>query len=660
MTSRLARGFFHRDLSVLDAEKLLQEKNIPGSFLVRPSRSKPDAYVLSVRQTDGEITHIRIQRTNEGFELGQKQECFSTLYDMINHYRRNVGDLRDNNNQIIELTTPILAKMPTFEKYYHGSISHPQVMSLLNKYGQNGTFLVRDSETTPGDYVICVKTSDNIANIKIKYSNGQWFLDGKGRQEQIDHFKSLDDLIHFYLKHNILVGINGVSFRLVQPCTSNWFYARDIHQRCEYLSKLTPSQNGQKNGFSLEFDLLNQQNESQSLKYHKKNGEKQENRIRNRFRNILPYDETRIILKNYPITDYMNGNRVRTHYEGIRREYIATQGPLPVTVNDFWHMVQQELVKCIIMITREIEGMKNKCARYWPDLHTAKKYGTITVENINESNYGPPQIWHNTSRTYHAFPSSSQQLLKDDDCCYRVRTLRITTEDRRTWDIFHWQYLAWGDHDSPLASNQRDNTQLGILLEFFERIAQTHPAGLDKSPMVVHCSAGIGRSGATIAIDTILNKIRANGLDIEIDIPNLVKHIRAQRSGLVQTDRQYELIYRMVEYFVEKCPSLMLSETQRIRPIVVCVILRNIKFNSESFNSCITLQEKLHLTLCRNRTLVAIDTHDLDTIQPPFIYDARSPKQIKFCSLNQQKEIQADEMMEFYLVWFILITKIML
>jgi phenylalanyl-tRNA synthetase beta chain len=93
----------------------------------------------------------------------------------------------------------------------------------------------------------------------------------------------------------------------------------------------------------------------------------------------------------------------------------------------------------------------------------------------------------------------------------------------------------------------------------------------------------------------------------------------------------------------------ILPNTQRIRPIVVGAILRNIKFNADSYNSFIKLQEKLHQNLCRNRTLVAIGTHDLDTIQPPFIYDARQPKQIKFRSLNQKQEMQADEMMEFYL-----------
>jgi hypothetical protein len=68
------------------------------------------------RRVNGEITHIRIHRTNEGFNLGEKQECFSTLYDMIDHYRRNIGELREKNSDVIELTTPILAQTPTFEK----------------------------------------------------------------------------------------------------------------------------------------------------------------------------------------------------------------------------------------------------------------------------------------------------------------------------------------------------------------------------------------------------------------------------------------------------------------------------------------------------------------------------------------------------------------
>lgn len=83
--------------------------------------------------------------------------------------------------------------------------------------------------------------------------------------------------------------------------------------------------------------------------------------------------------------------------------------------------------------------------------------------------------------------------------------------------------------DSPYHSNQRDNHQLSILLDFFEKFARANEP--NSSPMIVHCSAGIGRSGATIAIDLILNRIKTEGLECEIDIPHLIKYIRSQRSG---------------------------------------------------------------------------------------------------------------------------------
>ena len=84
----------------------------------RNNNGKAPAFVhcISRRRANGEITHIRIQRTNDGFDLGERQECFSTLYDMIEHYRQNVGELREKNNDVIELTVPILAQMPTLEK----------------------------------------------------------------------------------------------------------------------------------------------------------------------------------------------------------------------------------------------------------------------------------------------------------------------------------------------------------------------------------------------------------------------------------------------------------------------------------------------------------------------------------------------------------------
>lgn len=91
-------------------------------------------------------------------------------------------------------------------------------------------------------------------------------------------------------------------------------------------------------------------------------------------------------------------------------------------------------------------------------------------------------------------------------------------------------------------------------------------------------------------------------------------------------------------------------DTSRIRPFAVAAVLRNVHFNKDSYDSFIDLQDKLHQNICRKRTLVAIGTHDLDTITGPFYYNAKAPEDIRFVPLNQQKEMNGVELMEFYSV----------
>lgn len=98
----------------------------------------------------------------------------------------------------------------------------------------------------------------------------------------------------------------------------------------------------------------------------------------------------------------------------------------------------------------------------------------------------------------------------------------------------------------------------------------------------------------------------------------------------------------------------MSAATEKIRPFVVTAVLRNIIFTETSYNNFIELQDKLHQNICRKRTLVAIGTHDLDTLKPPFVYDAKPPSEIKFKPLNQTKEMTAVELMDFYSVRIIL------
>ncbi|CAD7083828.1 unnamed protein product [Hermetia illucens] len=98
----------------------------------------------------------------------------------------------------------------------------------------------------------------------------------------------------------------------------------------------------------------------------------------------------------------------------------------------------------------------------------------------------------------------------------------------------------------------------------------------------------------------------------------------------------------------ERQTMTILPDTAKIRPYAVAAVLRNIEFTQDSYNSFIDLQDKLHQNICRKRTLVAIGTHDLDTLKGPFIYDARKPEDIRFKPLNQTKEMNAVELMEFY------------
>lgn len=96
-------------------------------------------------------------------------------------------------------------------------------------------------------------------------------------------------------------------------------------------------------------------------------------------------------------------------------------------------------------------------------------------------------------------------------------------------------------------------------------------------------------------------------------------------------------------------PTLhLVYQTQRIRPFFACAVLRNVKFNERSYESFIDLQDKLHQNLCRRRQFVAIGTHDLDTVQAPFLYDARPPKDIKFVPLSKDKAYTAEDLMTVY------------
>ncbi|XP_058289070.1 tyrosine-protein phosphatase non-receptor type 13 isoform X10 [Hylobates moloch] len=225
-------------------------------------------------------------------------------------------------------------------------------------------------------------------------------------------------------------------------------------------------------------------------------GQTKENRRKNRYKNILPYDATRV-----PLGDeggYINASFIKIPVGKEEFVYIACQGPLPTTVGDFWQMIWEQKSTVIAMMTQEVEGEKIKCQRYWPNI------------------LGKTTMVSNRLR----LTLVRMQQLKG----FVVRAM--TLEDIQTREvrrISHLNFTAWPDHDTP---SQPDD-----LLTFISYMRHIHRSG----PIITHCSAGIGRSGTLICIDVVLGLISQ---DLDFDISDLVRCMRLQRHGMVQTEME--------------------------------------------------------------------------------------------------------------------------
>ncbi|XP_034527469.1 tyrosine-protein phosphatase non-receptor type 13 isoform X12 [Ailuropoda melanoleuca] len=239
-------------------------------------------------------------------------------------------------------------------------------------------------------------------------------------------------------------------------------------------------------------------------------GQTKENRRKNRYKNILPYDATRV-----PLGDeggYINASFIRIPVGKEEFAYIACQGPLPTTVGDFWQMIWEQKSTVIAMMTQEIEGEKIKCQRYWPNI-----LGQTTM----------------VSDRLRLALVRMQQLKG-----FVVRAMAL--EEIQTGEIRHISHLnftAWPDHDTP---SQPDD-----LLTFISYMRHIHRSG----PIITHCSAGIGRSGTLICIDVVLGLISQ---DLEFDIADLVRCMRLQRHGMVQTEDQYIFCYQVILYVLTR------------------------------------------------------------------------------------------------------------
>lgn len=518
------KRWFHPHLSGKEAEEVLLKKGFHGYYLVRPSRNTIGDYTLSVRQKD-KVVHIKISNTGDCYHL-YDFESFATLSELIQVYTQEKGQLTTADGEITELLQPLYSFDPTNERWYHGRIDGKTAEGLLHR-GQKNTFLVRESISKPGSFVISVKTSDTeVTHVMVQCIDEKYSIPGKGSAPEFD---SLTDLVEYY-KRQHLMDCNRRPYYLMETVNTTLINSSAIKERIEVLEKLTPLG---KTGFLEEFEQL----QSQESSCERKEGSRPENKQKNRYKNILPFDKTRVILKdgdpNVPGTDYINANYISLDlFGGERTGYIATQGCLQNTVADFWRMVWQENTGVIICLTKLMEQGKSKCTQYWPKkdedcrrIYLRKEELVIRWVNGTETDdYEMRQL------------ELTQQIHEDDE--------EVILESR---SIYMFNYLTWPDKSVP-----RDP---GPLLDFVQKIHDAQNSLPNRGPIIVHCSAGIGRTGAFIVMDYLLSVIKSKGFQCDIDIQKTVQEVRSMRSGMVQTETQYKFIYQAIRHYVETASS---------------------------------------------------------------------------------------------------------
>ncbi|XP_039392893.1 receptor-type tyrosine-protein phosphatase eta isoform X2 [Mauremys reevesii] len=256
-------------------------------------------------------------------------------------------------------------------------------------------------------------------------------------------------------------------------------------------------------GFAEEYEELR----SVGINQPKFAAELTENRGKNRYNNVLPYDISRVKLsiQNHPTDDYINANYMPGY--NSKKEFIAAQGPLPNTVQDFWRMIWEKNIYAIVMLTKCVEQGRTKCEEYWPD-KGSNYYDDITVTLVSE--YVLPE--------------------------WTIRDFTVEGNDAtESHSVRQFHFTSWPDHGVPETTD--------LLINFRHLVQENIRQNPPDSPTLVHCSAGVGRTGTFIAIDHLIQQIEMENAS---DVYGVVYDLRMHRPLMVQTEDQYVFLNQCV------------------------------------------------------------------------------------------------------------------
>jgi len=286
----------------------------------------------------------------------------------------------------------------------------------------------------------------------------------------------------------------------------------------EHIKKLFQSRHGiyGENGFDVEFSYIERKTEKELYFGDYKTAILPCNHTKNRYSNVLPLEKTRVVLSKDGTdgSDYINASYINGQVPGSEKAYICTQGPTKNTIDDFWRMVWEQNSSVVVMLTKEVENTKPKCARYWPEMGQSELHGRFRVTLEHGETVGEMVI--------------------------RTMLLEDTRKEGTSRTITQYQYTSWPDHGLPVST-----TAFLDLVRMVDRQKKT-------GPVVVHCSAGIGRSGTFCTVHSTILKYRYD-LTVKPDAPpvfdilHTVIFMRQQRPGMVQTKEQYMFCYLSID-----------------------------------------------------------------------------------------------------------------